>query len=99
MKREEILEQIESHKRDIEQYWVKKLALVGSYARREAEETSDVDFVVEFKKGRGLFDDYIGLLHFLEDLLKSDVDLIKRGLVREELKPSILGGEKIEATV
>lgn len=99
MNREGILNRIGTHKDEIKQYGVKRLVLVGSYAREEANKSSDIDFLVEFEEGRGLFDDYIGLKRTLENILNHEIDLIKRKLVRKELKQSILGGKKIEATV
>jgi len=99
MNREEILNRVGAHKDEIKQYGVKRLVLVGSYACEEASESSDIDFLVEFEEGRGLFDDYIGLKRTLENILNHEIDLIKKKLVRKELKQSILGGKKIEATV
>lgn len=90
---------VEAHREEISSFGVERLTLVGSYARGEAGASSDVDFLVEFREGRGMFDDYAGLLHFLEDLLDLEVDLVKRNLVRDELAPSILGGEQVDAKV
>jgi predicted nucleotidyltransferase len=55
--------------------------------------------LVEFEKSRGLFDDYIGVLHLIEDLFDKKVDIVKPKLVREELKDSILGGKRIGAKI
>ncbi|MCL2212637.1 MAG: nucleotidyltransferase domain-containing protein [Oscillospiraceae bacterium] len=58
-------------------YGVKKLALFGSYARGEAREWSDIDFVIDkgsSEKLRGL--DYFGFILDLEDAMKIDVDVI-----------------------
>lgn len=93
------MQKVEAHRDEIRKYGVKKLALVGSYAREEADESSDIDFLVQFKQGRGLFDDYTGLKRLLEDTLNRNVDLIKQKLVRQELKKSILEGKKIETKV
>ncbi len=97
MKREEILKRIKEHKEAIKSFGAKRLTLFGSYARNQAHEDSDIDFLVEFELGRGLFDDYYGLLRFLENLLGKRVDLVKPSLVREELQESIFGGAQIEA--
>lgn len=58
---------------------------------------SDIDFLVEFENGRGLFDDYYELSSFLRKLFGKEVDLVKPSLIREELKESILGGRKVGA--
>ncbi len=97
--KEKIIIEIEHHKKIIRSFGVKKLTLFGSYARGEATVKSDIDFLVEFKKGRGLFDDSYELQQFLQSLLKREIDLVKPGLVREELKAFIFGGEHLEARV
>lgn len=95
---QEIIKKIEQHKETIRSFGLKKLILFGSHARNEATKDSDLDFLVEFKEGRGLFDDYVHLLHFLQDLFgKEQIDLVKLSLVREELKESILGGKQVAA--
>ena len=95
----EIIRKIEENKGKIREFGVKKLILFGSYACNEGAKGSDVDFLVEFEEGRGLFDDFVHLLHFLEDLLDKEIDLGEENLLREELKPYILEGEKVEANI
>lgn len=97
--KEKIIKEIEENKEKIKSFGVTKLVLFGSYASDMAKENSDIDFLVEFKKGRGLFDDYIHLLQFLRGLFNKEIDLGEKKLLREELKPYILGGDKIEARI
>jgi len=97
--KEEIIRKIEKNRAAIRSLGVKKLILFGSYAAGKAKKNSDLDFLVEFEAGRGLFDDYIQLSQFLERLFKKKVDIVKRALIREELKESILGGAQIEAQI
>ena len=96
---DDIISLIEENKDVLKTYGVKKIALFGSYARGDATPDSDVDLLVEFEKGRGLFRDYTNLLNFLEDKLQKPVDLVKPHLLREELKPHVLGEIKYEARV
>ena len=95
--KEEIMGKIEENKEKIRGFGVRKLALFGSYARNEGREGSDIDFLVEFVERRGLFDDFVHLLHFLKDLFGKEIDLGEEHLLREELKHSIIEGGKIEA--
>lgn len=95
--KEEIMRKIEENKEKIRSFGVRKLVLFGSYARNESRENSDIDFLVEFAGGRGLFDDFVHLLHFLKDLFGKEIDLGEERLLREELKPSIIEGGKVEA--
>ncbi len=97
--KEEILKTIELNSKIIKNLGVKKLTLFGSYARDTQKNNSDIDFLVEFENKRGLFDDYTNLLHLFEETFERNIDLVKKNLVREELKPYILGGKKYEARI
>lgn len=94
--KEEIVKKLGKNKAEIKSFGVKKLTLFGSYARNTATKKSDIDFLVEYEKGRGLVDDALGLLEFLRQLFKREIDLVKPALIRKELKESILRGRKIE---
>ena len=98
MNKSEILETLQNNRKTIKSHGVDKLYLTGSYAREKADDESDIDFIVEFKTGRGGFDDYTGLKHLLEDLFNTEIDLVKRDLIREELRDSMLG-DSIDAAV
>jgi uncharacterized protein len=60
----------------------------GSVARGEADETSDIDFLVEMAPGRSLLD-VGGLLMELRELLQRDVDVVTerglRGAIRDRV--------------
>ena len=58
----------------------RKVRVFGSVARGEADETSDIDFLVELEPGRTLFD-LGGLSMDLRALLGREVDVVtERGL-------------------
>lgn len=94
-----IIKKLEANKARLRAFGVKKLALIGSYAQGEAHSKSDIDFLVSFKKGRGLFDDFVHLHQFLRDEFKKEIDLGEESLLREELKGNILGGRRVEANI
>jgi len=72
-KREEIL-------RICAKYGARNVRVFGSAARGEADEESDIDFLVEMEAGRSLFD-LGGLQYELEQLLGRPVDVVtERGL-------------------
>ena len=58
-----------------EKYGAQSIRVFGSVARGDSQETSDVDFLVEFERGRTLFD-LIGLRLDLQDLLGVGVDVV-----------------------
>jgi predicted nucleotidyltransferase len=72
-KREDILRIAAKH-------GARNVRIFGSVARGEADEESDIDFLVEIEPRRSLLD-MGGLLMELRDLLEQDVDVItERGL-------------------
>jgi len=61
-------------------YGARNVRVFGSLARRQADERSDVDFLVEMEPGRSLLD-LGGLQYELEQLLGRRVDVVtERGL-------------------
>lgn len=68
-------------------YGVKKLWLFGSYARGEADAESDVDFLIEDGKIRGL--EYFGFVLDLEDEFKCHVDVVSTGISDKEFLTEI----------
>ncbi len=76
MNREEILKVLKEHKNEIEKFGVKKIGIFGSFARNDSSEDSDIDFVVEFKKGEGTFKNFGDLVEYLEELFGRPVDIL-----------------------
>jgi uncharacterized protein len=73
VRREEIL-------RIAARYGARNVRVFGSIARGEADEQSDIDFLVELEPGRSLLD-LGGLQYELESLLGCPVDVVtERGL-------------------
>ena len=97
--KDKILEKLEKNKDKIKSLGVKKLILFGSYAKNTATAKSDIDVLVRFEKGRGLFEDFVHLLDLLEKMFHKKIDLVKPHLVRKELKKEILRGKQIEAKI
>jgi len=98
LNRDEVLKLLAENMDRLEEFGVKKIGIFGSFARDEAEMKSDVDVVVEFKRGRGGLRDFIGLVDFLEGLLKREVEIltpagietIRIKSVRERIKREVL---------
>ncbi len=81
-KREEILQIAARH-------GARNVRVFGSVARGEADERSDIDFLVEMERGRSLFDPG-GLLMDLQDLLGREVDVVTVGGLRERMRDRVL---------
>ncbi|MBI5180765.1 MAG: nucleotidyltransferase domain-containing protein, partial [Nitrospirae bacterium] len=60
----------------------------------EATEESDIDILVEFKKGRTLLD-LVGLKMELEDIFKKRVDVLTYNSINPRLKKYILKDQEI----
>jgi len=68
------------------------IRVFGSVARGDNQETSDVDLLVEFEKGRTLFD-LIDLRLDLRDLLGVEVDIVTPNSLRY-LRDAVLAEAK-----
>lgn len=68
---------------------VTRSSLFGSFVRGEEKETSDIDILVDFPKGKSLFD-FIGLQLELEDTLHKKVDLGEYSTIKPRLRDHIL---------
>jgi predicted nucleotidyltransferase len=89
MERDEILELLKSHRRQLKKYGVHSLSIFGSVARDQARKNSDVDILVDFEKPVGLFE-YARLKMYLENVLGRQVDLVTPEALRQELREDIL---------
>ena len=63
----------------VEEYGVVRLSIFGSYARDEANEDSDLDFLIDKGELRGLIQ-YCSLVQKLEEAFNCHVDLITMGV-------------------
>lgn len=67
----------------------KDIRIFGSAARGEADERSDVDFLVEMEPGRSLLD-MGGLLMDLQGLLGREVDVVSVKGLRARIRDRVL---------
>jgi hypothetical protein len=80
--RDEIVKKLKERKDELKRYGVKRIGLFGSFVRDEQGERSDIDLVVEFepshfgKDFKGLFDTYMEVSSYLENLLGRKVDIL-----------------------
>lgn len=65
------------------------IRVFGSASRDEARPDSDVDFLVEFEKGRNLFD-RIGLMQELEDLLGRKIDVATEKSIHYYIREKVI---------
>jgi len=89
-KKEEVLNIIGKHQKEIRDLGVRRYGLFGSFVREQNTEQSDIDILVEFEPGQKTFDNFMKLAFFLEDLLGREVDLVTAESLSPYIGPHIL---------
>ena len=85
---QEIKSTLSNHKsRLFKDYPIKSMAIFGSYSRREQNDSSDLDILVEFSDKIGIR--FIDLAEDLEEILGVKVDLVSRKGIKEKYLESI----------
>ncbi|MDO8580674.1 MAG: nucleotidyltransferase family protein [Candidatus Omnitrophota bacterium] len=90
IQRSKILRVFEDHATALKQFGVHRIGVFGSYARNTQRKSSDVDVLVEFKKGAKTFDHYIDLKDFLEKKFKRKVDLVIKEALKKQIRSQVL---------
>ena len=72
-------------------YGINSFSLFGSYARNEANENSDLDFIMDKGDLRGL--QYVSLVQELEDEFDCHVDVISKGSSNKKFLEAVNDGE------
>jgi len=88
--REDIINYLSKNKQFFkEEFFVDKIGLIGSYARNDYRNDSDVDLVVYFlpeANNNRIFRLYIGLQELISSQLNKNVDIIANGKVLPAFK-------------
>ncbi|MEO0488242.1 MAG: nucleotidyltransferase family protein [Cyanobacteria bacterium J06659_2] len=88
-----LLDQLRARKPDIlmlaTKYGASNIRVFGSVVRGEANEESDIDFLVDLEPGRSLLE-HIGLMQDLEDLLERSVDVVEADTLHELIRDRVL---------
>jgi len=88
MKRHAAIDLRQKHRVTLADFGVESLAVFGSVARDEAQDSSDLDVLVEFN-GKVTFDRYMDLKFYLEDLLGVSVDVVTKKMLRDEIQATV----------
>jgi predicted nucleotidyltransferase len=72
-------------------FHVREIGIFGSFVKgqEKADNSSDVDILITFKKGYKDFFNYMRLKYYLENLLGREVDLVIKEAVKPRLKERI----------
>ena len=74
--KKELIERILASEKQIRSYGVKSLGIFGSFVRDEAKESSDVDFFIDFDIEYKTLKNFVGLAHYLKDLLGRKAEIV-----------------------
>lgn len=91
---DKILKIINENQQYIKKFGVKSIGLFGSYATNNQKLESDIDLLVDFKKGKKTFDNYMDLKFYLENLFDCNIDLVVKEALKVDLKSNILKSAK-----
>lgn len=87
----EIIKIIQDNKEVIKSFGVTEIGLFGSYVRNEQNENSDIDILVDYKKGEMDFFKFIRFCEIFEKLFNNiKVDVITKNGLSEFIGPYIL---------
>jgi predicted nucleotidyltransferase len=59
-------------------YGVARIGIFGSVARGEATRASDIDILVEFREGEEIYDHFMDLTFYLEDIRDAEIAALER---------------------
>lgn len=90
LNKETLLSVLAMHKQNIRDFGVQSLGLFGSFARNEQDETSDIDFLVDFEPDQYKYRNFINLAYYLEELLNRKVEVVTRIGLSPYIGPKIL---------
>lgn len=90
MQDKDIKKILKSKKPEIEEkFKVDKLGLFGSYIKDQADESSDIDLLVEFSEPVSFFT-FIDLEDYLNKELNKEIDLVSKKALKEHIGKRIL---------
>ena len=86
----ELIQLLNQNQAKIKSFGVNRLDLFGSFQTDSTTIDSDIDFIVEFKKEKKTYDNFIELAFFLEELSGRKVELITPQSLSKYIGPHIL---------
>lgn len=84
------MERLRACEEEIRALGVERLALFGSVARGDARADSDVDLLVQFRRGAKTYDRFLDLSELLEGRLGRKVELVTMESLSPYIGPRIL---------
>src|SRR5574344_1059390 len=88
--KKEILNKLRELKPILERdYNITEVGLFGSYVREEQKDESDIDILVDYKKGTSIFT-LGGLQYMLSELFNKKIDIVMKKTLKKHIGKQIL---------
>ena len=88
--KDQVLNMLNAHRRELQNFGVKRCGLFGSFLRDQQNNQSDVDLLVEFRPEQKSFDNFMRLAFFLEEKMGRKVELVTPESLSPDIGPRIL---------
>jgi len=89
-RKQEVITLLKQNLDSLKNYGVKKIGLFGSFVKNTNTPDSDIDILVEFRKGEKTYDNFYELYDYLEDLFGAKIDLLTTDSLSRHIGPEIL---------
>jgi predicted nucleotidyltransferase len=87
----ELFQRMLGNGQQIRSFGIEKISVFGSFARdSKIRKSSDIDFLLDFRKGEKNFDNLVDLGEYLENLLGRKVELLTRESLKSEIGKHII---------
>jgi len=88
--KKELFETLINNREALNGFGVYSIGVFGSFCRNEMNDSSDVDFLVEFKKSEKTYSNLFNLHVFLTSLTGRKVEILTRNSLSKHIGPYIL---------
>ena len=85
-----IVEALKKEAKKLADFGVIEIGIFGSFIRNEQTVNSDIDILIDIKKEKKTFKNFMSLNYFLEDLFKRKVELVTKQSLSPFIGPHIL---------
>ncbi len=85
-----IMQKLVDSKSRLHEFGVEEIGLFGSFVRDEATESSDIDLLVNIKKERKTYKNFMALYYYLEQLFNRRIELVTKQSLSPYIGPHIL---------
>jgi len=88
--KEDIINLLRESRAKLSSFGVQSIGLFGSFVRGDSSSQSDIDILVEFRRDRVTYDNFIDTCFFLEELFDHEVEVVTADSISPYIKPYIM---------